>query len=91
MSLRNAFDQAGLVIPFAVMLALLWTILVAVEVAGTMQPYLTNVGVGMWVGQSWIAGVVGLCVLAVLGVALAYLSSEFGESEPTPQTFPPEE
>lgn len=90
MSLRNAFDQAGFVIPFGVMLALVWVILVAVNVGNTMQPYMSGVGTDAWVGQSWVAGFVGLLVLAVLGGALAYLSSEFGESEPTPESFPPE-
>jgi hypothetical protein len=87
MGLRSAIEQTGW-LPIAVLLVLLWTIVTAISLTGTMQPYS---GLGTeYVGQSFLSGGVGLLVLLVFGAAVAYLYSEAGESEPAPDEFPPQ-
>lgn len=75
-------------LPVAALLVLLWTIVTAIDVVGSMQPY-SGLG-GDAVGQTFLGGAVGLLVLLGFGVAVAYAYTEMGRSEPAPESFPPE-
>lgn len=90
MSLRKAADQLGS-IPFVLYGAVLWTVVIGVSVATTMQPATYDAGVGGYVGQTFYSGLIGLGVLAVFASILLYLVSEAGQEGPAPETFPPEE
>lgn len=92
MSLRTALGQSK-ILTFAVLLAAFWTLSVAVEVLGAMEGLFaaTNQGiVGAYVGQLAATGVMGALVMAGLLGLLVYLFGELGQTEPTPDPWPPE-
>lgn len=84
MGLRTGVKQLGWV-PIAVLLVLLWTIVSAVNILGMTQSYAG----GEFVGRAFLGGAAGLIVLFGFGVAVAYLFSTMGETEPAPESFPP--
>ncbi|WP_336036923.1 hypothetical protein [Halobacterium yunchengense] len=86
MGMRTAIGQMGW-LPLAALLVLLWTVVTAVNVVGTMQPY-AGLG-GEQVGQTFLGGAAGLLVLLGFGAAVAYAYAEMGETDPAPESFPP--
>ncbi|WP_353633534.1 hypothetical protein ABSL23_09430 [Halobacterium sp. NMX12-1] len=87
MSLRDAIDQTGW-LPVAVLLALLWTVVTALNVVNLTQAY--SGVTGPYVGQTFVGGALGLLVLLGFGAAVVYVYGEAGENEPTPESFPPQ-
>jgi|GEM_PF-1782287 len=87
MSLRDAIDRTGW-LPVAALLVLLWTIVTALNVANLSQAYS---GVAApYVGQTFVGGALGLLVLLGFSVGVVYVYGETGESEPAPESFPPQ-
>lgn len=86
MSFRTAVSQSN-VLPFAVLGAVGWLGLTALQIVGTMQPLWG----GEIAGQTAVAGLVGGIVIAVSIGLLVVLLGELGERRPGPQTWPPEE
>lgn len=85
MGLRTALEHNP-VLTVGFLLAGGWIALTALNVASSMGPVMG----GGWVGHSGVGGLFGLAVLFVLGVLLVYLYAELAESDPAPETFPPE-
>lgn len=88
MSMRTAVKQSSLV-TFLLVLAVAWIALTAVNVAQTMSGYESLAG--PYIGQSFVGGIVGLVALVVTAFLFWYAYGELGETEPGPETFPPEE
>ena len=84
MSLREAFGQAQLLTLF-LLAGMGWIVFTAAQVLGNI-----NYWAPATVGQTAGAGIVGLVVLAAVFVFSLSLFSGLGESEPAPQTWPPE-
>lgn len=86
MSMRSAVGQMGW-IPVAGLLVLLWAIVTAVNLVGTMQSY-AGLG-GAYVGQTFVGGAMGLLVLLGFAAAVMFVYGEMGEDGPAPESFPP--
>jgi hypothetical protein len=84
MGLKTAFSQARIV-TFGVLAAAVWILLTVLQVFERLGP-LSSGGVG----QTPISGLVGLAVMGGLLAVLAVLYSELGETEPSPDPWPPE-
>ncbi|MCG1002665.1 MULTISPECIES: hypothetical protein [Halobacterium] len=87
MSLRDAIDQTGW-LPVAALLVLLWTIVTGIEVVNLAEAY--SGVTGPYVGQTFVGGALGLLVLLGFAAAVVYVYDEAGESEPAPESFPPQ-
>lgn len=87
MSMRTAVRQTRWV-TFAVLAATAWTLLIAYEVATAFD--WTQVTGRDFAGQAATSGVVGLVVMVVFVGLLVVLYGELTETEPTPDTWPPE-
>lgn len=86
MGVRTSLRNSGL-ITFALLLAGLWVVVVAVDLAGLVE---RAFAAGETVGQTAFSGLLGLVVIAVfLGLAFV-LYGELSETEPAPSTWPPE-
>lgn len=81
MGLRTALTQSRIV-TLGVFAAAIWVVLTILQVYGRLGP-LSSGGVG----QTPIAGVVGLVVLAGLLALLLTLYSELSEMEPAPEPW----
>lgn len=84
MALQTALEQNP-VLTVGFLLAGGWLALTTLSVASSMG----SLG-GGWVGHSGIGGLFGLLSMFVLGVLLVYLYAGLSESDPAPETFPPE-
>ena len=84
MGLKTAFSQARIV-TFGVLAVAVWVLLTILQVFERLGP-LSSGGVG----QTPISGLVGLAVMGGLLAVLALLYSELGETEPSPDPWPPE-
>lgn len=85
MGLKTAFEHN----PVLLMALLLFGGWLAVT-AGSVVESIGDASRGMWVGPNGVGGVMGLTVLLALGVLLVYLYAELAESDPAPESFPPE-
>jgi hypothetical protein len=65
-----------------------WLLLSGLEIFRTMDSFGLETQV---IGQGGMSGVIGLLVLLTLAGLLLFLYSELGESDPSPEPFPPEE
>jgi hypothetical protein len=65
-----------------------WLLLTGLEVFETMDSFSLGSQV---IGQGGMSGVIGLFVMLTLAGLLLFLYSELGESDPSPDPFPPEE
>lgn len=83
MGARTALQQSKTVM-FAVLLVGLWTVLVAINVYGSI-----DWGASGFAGRSVVGGIAGLLVLAVTLGLLVTLYSELSETEPAPEAWPP--
>lgn len=83
MGIRTALRQ-GKAVTFAVLLVGIWTVLVWLDVYVSIEWASAD-----FVGQSFVSGVVGLIVLAVLFGLLVVLYGELGETDPAPDPWPP--
>lgn len=72
---------------FGVLLAAGWLLLNVMQVFETMGSITLGNEV---IGQGGASGIVGLLVMAVLAGLLLFLYSELGETDPSPEPFPPE-
>lgn len=87
MGLRTGLQQSRW-LTFAVLLVGLWVLLSALRTATAMD--WSQLGGGEYIGYAPGSGVVGLVVLLVgLGLLLV-LYSELTETDPAPETWPPE-
>jgi len=86
MSMRTALRQTRW-ITFAVLATAAWTLLIAYEVATTLD-WTRATGRDL-VGQAATSGVIGLVVMVVFVGLLVVLYGELTETEPTPDTWPP--
>lgn len=84
MALKTALEHNP-VLTIAFLLFGGWLALTTLNVVSSMG----SLG-GGWVGHSGIGGLFGLAVMFVLGVLLVYLYAELAESDPAPDSFPPE-
>ena len=84
MGLKTAFSQVRIV-TLGVLAAAVWILLTILQVFERLGP-LSSGGVG----QTPIPGLVGLAVMGGVLVVLALLYSELGETEPSPDPWPPE-
>lgn len=84
MALQTALEQNP-VLTVAFLLSGGWLALTSLNVFSSMG----SLG-GGWVGHSGIGGLFGLALMFVLGVLLVYLYAGLSESDPAPETFPPE-
>jgi len=84
MGLKTAFSQARIV-TLGVLAAAVWILLTILQVFERLGP-LSSGGVG----QTPIPGLVGLAVMGGVLVVMALLYSELGETEPSPDPWPPE-
>ncbi|WP_254545764.1 hypothetical protein [Halomarina pelagica] len=88
MSIRTALTDNGLrIVPFAVILAVAWLGLTALNVWNRMDR-VAGLG-GEYVGQPVVSGVVGLVVLLVVVFLFVSLYGEASEAGPGPEEFPP--
>lgn len=85
MALQTALDQNP-VLTVAFLLFGGWLALTALNVVSSMGPLMG----GGWIGHSGVGGLFGLIVMLVLGVLLVYLYAGLSESDPAPDSFPPE-
>lgn len=85
MGLRTAFRQNKLVL-IGLLAFGAWVFLTIQNVSSSMG----SVVYGDWVGQSGVVGLVGLGVLAGIGLLVVLVYGELGETEPLPEEFPPE-
>lgn len=86
MSLRTAIRQ-GRSITLVVFIAAAWTILsglTVLEITGS------SLAVSETVGQTSLAGIVGVLIMAVGLGLLVVLFAEMSHETPTPEPFPPE-
>ena len=92
MSVRTAIRQNALV-TFALFFTGIWMGLTALHVANRIaNPLAANVevfGQGHAIGQTFVAGLIGLLVLSILLGFMLTLYGEVSEVEPLPDTFPP--
>ena len=92
MSVRTAIRQNALV-TFSLFFTGMWVGLTALHVANRIaNPLAANVelfGEGHAVGQTFVPGLIGLLVLAILLGAMLTVYGEVSEAEPAPDTFPP--
>lgn len=86
MGVRTALGQARWV-TFGVMLAAVWTLLIAYEVATAFD--WANWTVEAFLGQAAMSGIVGLLVMAILLGLMVVLYGELSESDPSPDPWPP--
>lgn len=84
MDLRTSLQQTRW-ITLAVLGVLIWTIVIWFEVLNTLDWTAAS-----FVGQAGVSGVVGLLVLVGLFVLLVTLAAELGETDPAPESWPPE-
>ena len=87
MSLRTALDTNSVLV-FALLLFGGWLVLKWLDVLEIMQT-VGGLGLGQGVGQTAVAGVIGLMVMAVLAGMAVVLFSAMGETDPLPEPFPP--
>lgn len=85
MALKTAIEHNP-VLTIASLLFGGWLAVTAANVFGSMDSILAT----DWIGPSGVSGLMGLIVLLVLGVLLVYLYAELAESDPAPESFPPE-
>lgn len=94
MPLRTAINQ-NKILTFALLLVGAWTVLTWLQVLSSSEAFLSSsvpvVSPVTAVGQVWVSGLVGLLVLLVFLGLLVVLWGELGETDPLPETFPPEE
>ena len=84
MSLRQSLGNTRL-LALALLAGMAWIGFTAVQVLGSIE-YWAPAAVGQTAG----AGVVGLLVLTIVFVLSLSLFGSLGESDPAPQTWPPE-
>jgi len=84
MGLKTALTQARIV-TFGALAAAVWILLTVFQVYGQLGP-LSSGGVG----QTPIAGLLGLLVMGGALALLVVLYSELSEEEPAPEPWPPE-
>ncbi|MCH7659428.1 MAG: hypothetical protein IH933_02220 [Euryarchaeota archaeon] len=84
MALQTALEQNP-VLTVGFLLFGGWLALTTLNIVGSMGA----IG-GGWIGQSGVGGLFGLGILLVLGVLLIYLYAGLAETDPAPETFPPE-
>jgi hypothetical protein len=87
MGARDALRQ-GSWLTVAVLLFGGWIVLTGLWVAETAQ---LGVAPGETVGQPVMSGVIGLLVMFIVLILLFALYGEFGEQEPRPEPFPPQQ
>jgi hypothetical protein len=85
MALQTALEQNP-VLTVGFLLFGGWLALTVLNVVSGMGPLMG----GGWIGQSGVGGLFGLTVMLVLGILLIYLYAGLSESDPAPETFPPE-
>jgi hypothetical protein len=85
MALKTALEHNP-VLTIAFLLFGGWLAITTLNVASSMGS-LTGTD---WAGHTGPGGIVGLGVLFVLGVLVVYLYAELAESDPAPDSFPPE-
>lgn len=88
MSLRNALHNSQ-ILTFGIIAAFVWTLINLITVVGSFDWYAA--ASGDFVGQNAVGGIAGAVVLLIVLGSLITLYSETGESEPTPQSWPPSE
>lgn len=87
MALRDALRMSKLLV-VGLLLFGGWLLLTGLEVFETMDSFSLGSQV---IGQGGMSGVIGLFVMLTLAGLLLFLYSELGESDPSPDPFPPEE
>ncbi|WP_122088367.1 hypothetical protein [Halalkalicoccus subterraneus] len=85
MALKTALEHNP-VLTVAFLLFGGWLAITTLNVASSMGPVMG----ADWIGHSGPGGVVGLAVMIALGVLLVYVYAELAESDPAPDSFPPE-
>lgn len=75
-----------LALGFVLLLAAGWIVLTAIQVFNAMEAG----GAGGFIGQTPVGGVIGLLVMLSLLALLFVIYGEVSESEPGPQSFPPQ-
>lgn len=88
MSLRNALQNSQ-ILTFGIIAGAVWILLNLITVVGAFDWYAANPS--NFIGQNAIGGIVGIVVLLIILGGLITLYSEAGETEPTPQSWPPSE
>ncbi|SEW14818.1 hypothetical protein [Natrinema salifodinae] len=86
MGLRTALRQ-NTVILAGLLAAGGWVFVTLLNVSSSMG----SVTYGDWIGQSGVAGLVGLVVLLAIGLLVVSVYAELGEMDPLPEEFPPEQ
>ena len=85
MALRDALRMSKLLV-FGLFLFGGWLLLSALQVVEAMGSF--DLG-SQVIGQGGTSGVIGVLVMAVFAGLLLYLYSEIGQSDPSPEPFPP--
>lgn len=92
MTLRTALGQSR-ILTFALLLGAFWTLTVAADVLGSMEGLFAAASggvVGSYIGTVAITGLMGVLVMAALLGMLVYLFGEVGQTDPSPEPWPPE-
>jgi hypothetical protein len=91
MGMRTALSQAR-VVTIGVLAALLWTVVTVFRVFENMDLWgVANAGiVGDAIGTNAVGGILGLLVMTIAALAALHLLAELGDTEPAPDTWPPE-
>ena len=92
MALRTAFSQARIV-TIGVLAALLWLVVAGLRIFDSIDFWgAANAGiVGDAIGATTAGGVLGLLIIGVTLLLIVNLLGELGETDPTPDTWPPRE
>lgn len=86
MGIRTALRQTRWV-TLGVLAALLWVLLIGFEVATSFDWFASGTG---YVGNTAPGGIIGVAVLAGTAVLLVVLFGELAETDPGPDSWPPE-
>lgn len=86
MGIRTALRQTRWV-TLGVLAALLWIILIGIDVATSFDWFASGT---TYIGHSAPGGIIGFAVLAGTAVLLVLLLGELSETDPGPDSWPPE-
>ncbi|SHG73218.1 hypothetical protein [Halobaculum gomorrense] len=88
MGLRTAVSQSWVLTAMATGIGL-WCAYTAVQAFAAIESLWTFTG--SYVGQNAVGGLAGVAVLAGIVALLLVFFGELGQTDPAPQTWPPEE
>jgi len=86
MGIRTALRQTRWV-TLGVLFAILWVVLIGYEVASTFDWFASG---ATFIGHNTPAGIIGVAVLAATAALLVALFGELSETDPAPDSWPPE-